>query len=582
MPLDALFLMPFVKEITEQIKNSRIDQIYHPIKDRVVISVRHPYPGNEMLINISVNSQYTRFHITGDKSENPLQPSAFCMLLRKYLCGGRILDVVQIPWERIVSFNIEVYAPEKGLCHRSLIFEMLGRRSNLILVDDDHLILDALKRLNGEREIAPGQVYQRPSSPTPWNPDISVDDLQILLDRASANQLLKDFLRIELLGISPFAAQEWIARLGYPENILVGELPKNTGMALINAFQSINEDLTSPTPTLIMNNNGIISDFTAYPIAQPKVNTTHLNSLNEIISRTLHVWDQEKIRKNEQLEISRLLKDKIVKLLKKAEKQSQELAVAEDADQFRVCGELLSIHVNSIQKGQTQISLPNYYDPEQRDITILLRPDLTPTKNIQYYFKKYQKAKKGQIAIEHQLSLTRDEIGYLKGILASLTENLTSDEIWEIKNELIEAGYLKKARSSQAKRKTSSMPRRFISSDGFPIDVGRNNFQNDRLTLKISSPKDVWFHTQGIPGSHVLVRSDGQPIPDTTLLDAANLAAWFSQARESTKIPVDYTERRHVKKPASSRPGFVLYQPFQTIIVTPNNDLLTKLGVEID
>jgi predicted ribosome quality control (RQC) complex YloA/Tae2 family protein len=504
------------------------------------------------------------------------------MLLRKYLCGGRIIEVVQIPWERIVAFNIEVYAPEKGLCRRSLILEMLGRRSNLILVDDNLLILDALKRLNGDREIGPGQIYLRPAAPTPWNPEISASDLQILLDRAPATQLLKDFLRNELMGISPFTVLECLSRTGYTDTVQIGVLASDAGIHLKKVLQTLIEESMKPTPRLITDVHGMVKDFSAYSITQQEISSTPAPNLNEIIIQTLHAWDQESIRLNERSELSRFLKERISKLLKKAGKQSEELSAAEDADQFRISGDILSIHVNSIKKGQTKISLPNYYDVDYKEISISLRPDLTPSENIQHYFKKYQKAKKGQIAIEHQLNLTHEEISYLQGILATLEDNLTTDEIWEIRNELTEEGYLKKSKLSHVKRKTTSSPRRFISSDGIPIDVGRNNFQNDRLTLKISSPKDIWFHTQGIPGSHVLVRTDGQPLPDRTLLEAAHLAAWFSQARNSTKIPVDYTERRHVKKPAGSRPGFVLYQPFQTVTVTPDPAVLVRIGVETD
>jgi predicted ribosome quality control (RQC) complex YloA/Tae2 family protein len=403
MPLDALFISPFIKELTEQIKNSRIDQIYHPTKERIILAVRHPYPGNEMLINISIHPQYARFHIIDDKSPNPLQPSAFCMLLRKYLCGGRILEIVQVPWERIVFFHIEVYAPEKGLTSRSLILEMLGRRSNLILVDNDLVILDALKRTKGERELAPGQRYLQPPAPTPWNPDISADDLQILIDRAPSNELVKDFMRATLMGISPFTAHEWLARLGYPENIRIGDLPENAGLTLKDAFQTIITDLTNPTPTLFMDTHGRIVDFSAYPTTHMKITAVSSETLNETVTRSLHAWEQDSIRKNQQMEISRFLRERIGKLQKKADKQREELAAAEDADQFRIYGELLSIHVKSIQKGQTKILLPNYYDPEHKDMQILLRPDLTPSENIQHYFNKYQKAKNGQVAIEHQL-----------------------------------------------------------------------------------------------------------------------------------------------------------------------------------
>lgn len=581
MPLDALFLSALLPELTESLKNGRIDQVYHPLKDRVVLAVRHPYPGREFFLNLSVHPQYTRLHITEEKQTNPLQPSAFCMLLRKHISGGRILSLEQSPWERVVTLWIEVYAAEKGLCRRQLILEAMGRRSNLLLLDEDSLILDALKRSTGERPVMPGETYLPPAPMAPCQPVISPLQLQTLLDRAPVERALFDLLRSEFMGISPFIAREWLARAGYEPDCRVGDLKGDDGAQLQTAFVQILQAVAAPNPTLLKNKSGIPVEFSSFTPFQPGFVSCEAPSLNDLVTVTLHHWDQEGRRLAEQSGIGKSLNERIAKLTKKLGKQQEELAQAEDADHYRIYGELLSVHASTIKKGQLFADLPNYYDPENALVHISLRPDQSPNENMQSFFKKYQKAKKGQIAIAQQIRLTKDEITYLEGILYTLTDPLSPLEIMEIQAELADTGYLSRKRSSLPKRSTPSAPRRFYSSEGVPIDVGRNNLQNDRLTLKISSPKDIWFHTQGVPGSHVLVRSDGQPFGDATLLEAANLAAWFSKSRASSKIPVDYTARRNVKKPPASRPGFVLYQPFQTIIVTPDHSLLVHLGVEL-
>ena len=581
MPYDALFISGFVTELNEKLRNGRVEQIYHPLKDRLELEIYHPYPGVNLRLLLSAHTQFARINLTGGKTENPMHPSAFCMLLRKHLSGGRILNVDQTPWERIINITIEVYATEKGLCQKRLVLEALGRRSNVILLEENNTIIDALKRTIGEREIFPGYSYVPPSSPSPYSPELSADELQIILDRVPAKKPLFETLYSELLGVSPFLGREWSCRAGFDPNTSAGSLPDDAGERLKHAWFKIMEEKKYPKPCLVLNDSGKIMDFYLFEPTQASLIPEPVSDLNQAVLETLHLWEENAKINSAQTRLQRIIGDRINKLQTKLKKQHEELCAAEDAQVYRIRGELLSIHQNSIVKGQPQVELPNYYDPEGKTIIIPLRMDLSPIENAQAYFKKYQKSKKGRKAIAHQIQLTTDDLGYLEGIQAMLTDSMRIEELAEIEDELKNYGLISRHDNTTSKSKSPvSTPRRFISSEGIAIDVGRNNLQNDRLTLKIASPRDTWLHTQNIPGSHILIRDDGQGFGESTLLEAANLAAWFSKARNSTKVPVDYTMRRNVRKPAGSRPGFVLYEPFQTIIVTPNIELLKRLGVD--
>ncbi|HOQ23815.1 MAG TPA: NFACT RNA binding domain-containing protein [Bacillota bacterium] len=581
MPLDALYLHALAGELTEKLRNGRIERIYHPLKDRVVLEIRHPYPGTNYQLLLSVHPQYARIHLTESKIENPAQPSAFCMLLRKYLQGGRVLELTTKAWERIITMEVEVYAPDKGLCRRRLVLEAMGRRSNLLVLDTDNTILDALRRSqkSSEREIFPGVLYVYPPVPTPLRPDLSEEALQALLDRVNSQRKLDEVLKTELLGISPFLSKAWAYQAQFNPEQLVGDLPPDAGERLVHAFKTIEKKATQPEPGLILRSGSPVDFYLFSPEEDPELNWQPVADLNTAVERTLHHWDEEARRAAVQASLARLVRERANKINKKLQKQAEELAAAEDAEIYRIQGELLTVNMKSITKGLSQVELPNYYDPENRPLLIPLRPDLSPAENSQYYYNKYQKAKKAKHAIAEQIRLNTEELAYLEGILVTLADPLSHEELGEIHSELSTQGYIASRQVGSSKRQDVSSPRRFVSSDGTTIEVGRNNLQNDKLTFKIASPKDTWLHAQNIPGSHVLIRNNGQPVSDQTLLEAANLAVWYSKARTSTKVPVDYTPRRYVRKPPGSRPGFVLYDPFKTIIITPDPSILSRLGV---
>lgn len=579
MPFDSFFIRAFSAELEEKLRNGRIERIYHPQKDRIIFEGRHPYPGIDFYLLFSIHPQFARVQLSDKPKDNPKQPSAFCMLLRKHLSGARILSIEPTPWERIITITLEVYASESGLAKRKLILEILGRQSNLILADESGIIIDALKRVYGERQIIPGETYQTPPSPTPWNPQISEAQLQTLIDRSSSDIPLYKFLYTQLLGVSPFIGREIAVRAGYATDIAIGALDSSSGAKLVEAAQEILKELNEAKPCVLLNPTGEVKDFSAFPPRHIDWAIQGMPSLNDALSASIHCWDNASQTMATQNRLQRVVGDKIAKTVAKLNKQKEELAAAEDADQFRLYGELLNFYRKDVVKGQFEISVINYYDPDGPCIRIALRPDLSPNENIQAFYKKYQKAKKGKESIAKQIQSTQEDLAYFEGLFATLGDPLSLTELHEIEEELETSGLIRRSKSEK-KSTTPSSPHRFMSSEGIPIDVGRNNQQNDRLTFKIASPRDTWLHTQGIPGSHVLIRDDGQGFNEKTLLEAVHLAAWYSKARNSSKIPVDYTQRRHVRKPPGAHPGFVLYDHVKTVIITPDSEILKKLGVE--
>lgn len=583
MPFDAFFTQAISSELDVRLRNGRIERIVHPQKDRIILEGRHPYPGIDFFLLLSIHPQYARVQLCGKPKNVPKQPSAFCMLLRKHLSGGRILSVEATPWERIIIITFEVYAGELGLTKRRLILEMLGRRSNLILTEESGLIIDAVKREDGERErsIIPGVTYLQPSKPTSWTPLISSEQLQVLIDRSPADTPLFKLLYTQLLGISPFIAKELSVRAGYSPEMPLDMLDATAGSKITHAIAQLLTAIKDPMPYLLRQPSGEIIDFSAFHPTQSGFILENASSLNQLVADSIGFLEEQNRIRSIQTRLRRVVGEKIAKLTTKLEKQTDELTAAEDAETFRLYGELLTFSKAKLVKGQSQVELVNYYDPQGTLLSIPLRPDLSPNENIQAYFKKYQKAKKGRTAIGEQIQATQAEVSYHEGLLTILNDPLTLGELVEIEDELESLGLIRRPKVEKKQSEPSS-PHRFVSSEGIPIDVGRNNQQNDRLTFKIASPRDTWMHTQNIPGSHVLIRDDGQGFTEVTLLEAANLAAWHSKARRSTKIPVDYTSRRHVRKPPGSHPGFVLYDHVKTIIITPDPSILQRLGVSLE
>lgn len=594
MPFDALAVAALCQEYRQLLVNGRIDRIFQPGREKVVFSVFHPFPRQDLWLLFSVHPLFCRSHLIEKKPVSPQEPPAFCMLLRKYLQGGRFLEVSQPSSERILHFKIENYNAEEGLTVFTLIFEATGRFANLVLVDGEGRVLDALKRLperDGQsRAVLPGVLYTPPPAPAGRQLEtLTVQDLRLLIDRSPADRPLRQILVEEILGVSPFLAAEVLYRAGLDPKTAAGSLsPEETpaqAEKIYSALAELHRQIKAgEIRPYCYERDGRPVDFFPYrPLSLPESALVPAASLNQAVAKTLDQREHQEELAARQRNLIKIVTRAKKKTEKKAEKQEEELAQAEDADRWRIYGELLTAYRHQVPRGASQVELVDYYDPEGKTVTIPLDPALPVNQNAQNYFKKYAKAKKGRARIAAELEKTREELAYLESLESSLQNDLDLDELTAVEEEMQEAGLTKERRTTGRSRQSSGgRPALFRSSEGWEILVGKNNRQNDQLTFKISSPRDLWFHTQKIPGSHVLIRCGGKEVGQVTILEAANLAVYFSKARHSSKVPVDYTERRHVHKPAGARPGFVLYKNYQTLTITPDPALLKRLGVEVD
>jgi predicted ribosome quality control (RQC) complex YloA/Tae2 family protein len=589
MPFDAYSIHALKNELNKNLINSRIGKIFQPDQETIVLEAFHPYPRKELKILISIHPQFYRTHLMTEKCINPPQPPAFCMLLRKYLQGGRIICLDQPLWERILIFRIENYQPEGRLTTFSLIFEAMGRSSNLLLVNTEGMVIDALKRLpdgpKRKREIMPGTVYSPPSPPVSYHPNnITFSALQRIIQLSSAALELSTVLSKEIFGLSRSLVLEVLHRAGISTTATVGDSDLEVINRIFNTLVSLDRKIQEDNYSafLYLDERGKPIDFFPYkPLHLPVDKLISVPNLITAIESTLQHLNEESSLQRKADRLKKVLKEAKKKALKKRSKQEVEFSNAEDANTYQLYGELITVHLGEITRGQTELLASNYYDPEGGSVLIPLDPALSPVENSQFYYKKYNKAKKGLDKIQRQLNITEIELDYLASLENSLQEPYSFEDLMEIEEEMQETGLLKmKSKSKPRSRPLPvSKPSVFRAGDGWEILVGRNNKQNDQLTMKIASPGDLWLHTQKIPGSHVIIRSQGKTVTKDILLEAANLAVYFSKAQGSSKVPVDYTEKRHVRKPSGSRPGFVLYDHFQTLIIDPDAEILEKFGL---
>lgn len=572
MPLDAIFLSALTAELNESLPGARIDKVQQPERDSVLLQVRSQSAGNRKLL-LSASSNHPRIHYTEAKYENPAQPPMFCMLLRKHLAGGRVVSLRQLPLERAVELCVES-ADELGeLSEKRLILELMGRNSNLILTGPDGRIIDCLRRVDFEmsekRQVLPGLYYREP--PAQGKLDFrteTVDSLYEALGAADRPQTLDRWLMDRYAGISPLIARE-LAFLctGRTDP----ELPEADRAALAAALSRELRGLTagfSPTRLLL---NGERKDFSFRPIRQYEGYMTQdgFPSFSALLDdfytgRAL----AERMRTRTQT-LHKTLTNQLARVRRKLANQEQELEATHDRERLRRLGDIITANLYQIQRGQARLTAVDFYDPDMKQIEIPLNVTLSPQQNAAKYYKDYNKAKHAEKFLTEQIALGRTEEEYLSSVLDALSRAETERDISDIRAELTEGGYLRQTDRKKQMKVPPSKPMEFRSSDGFQILVGRNNRQNDLLTGKLAYKTDLWLHVQKAHGSHVIIACAGAQVPDRTVTEAAELAAWFSQARQGHNVPVDLCPVRQVKKPAGAKPGMVVYENYRTVYVTP-------------
>ncbi|NLB40995.1 MAG: fibronectin/fibrinogen-binding protein [Clostridiales bacterium] len=574
MALDGVLLYGLSKELENDLSGGRVDKIQQPEKDEIHLTLRNK--GNNYRLLMSASASHPRIHLTDQTKSNPMVPPMFCMVLRKHLSGGRLIKIQQPSMERILELSFEVINEIGDLGEKTLIIEIMGRHSNIILTNPDGTILDAIKHVDSSisrvREILPGRQYVYPPSQGKTNPlDADLSELEQKLQSSELGNSPVNILSKSYTGISKTTAEEILHRSEVNNEAL--------SKTYIDFFSNVRNN--EFIPSLLMDHSGKPKDI--LPMAYSMFDLVSLktySSFSKALDEFYLVRDKMERLQQRTAHLHRVISNNLIRSQKKLALYIEELEKAKDADMHRLYGELITSNIYQIPAKAESVTLLNYYESDNPMITIALDPTKTPAQNAQTYFKKYNKAKRTEEKQSRLMKETQDEIDYLETINQNLSMCTNESDIMAIREELTQEGYLKdlsRKKKNKGQQTTSTKPHHFLSADGFEIFVGKNNIQNDHLTLKTALPSDLWLHTKTIPGSHVIVKAGGQPISEATLLEAASLAAYYSKARLSTSVPVDYCPRKNVKKPNGAKPGMVIYEHNKTIFVTPSEEKVKKM-----
>ncbi|MDY0405935.1 NFACT RNA binding domain-containing protein [Virgibacillus sp. 179-BFC.A HS] len=566
MPFDGIVTKAVTEELQANLLPGRITKIYQPTDTELVFTIRSKGKNHSLLL--SVHPVYARFHLTKERYPNPQEPPMFCMFLRKYLSGAMLTSVAQYGMERIVCFDVETKNEIGDVTHLRLIVELMGKHSNLMLVEKEKgHILDSIKHIgilkNRYRTVLPGSEYKLPPAQNKQNPlEINGDVFLQQLD-FNAGKLDKQIVN-RLTGISPFIARELVRRanLGSPQDYKM-------------AFEEIQQDIINQQylPAIYQDKK---EDYHVLQISSFNGEIHTFTSPSDMLDAFYSGKAQRDRVKQQAKDLYRIIHNELNKNERKLKKHHQQtVSHAQDAGKYQRLGELLTANMHLVKKGDSEITVINYYDPEQAEVVIPLDPHKTPSENAQHYFKKYQKLKNSKVAMQKEMEKTKEDITYFEQLLQQI--DVAGDEdIEEIRDELRDEGFLKKQPRRNHKNKQGKPKlEKYVSTDGTPILVGKNNRQNEYLTMKLAHHNEVWLHTKDIPGSHVVIRAT-EP-SEKTILEAAQLAAYFSKSQQSASVPVDYTKIRYVKKPNGAKPGFVTYTNQKTVFVTPTKEMVQKL-----
>jgi len=586
MPLDGIVISALVNELNETLEFGKIDKVHQPEDDEIVIVVRKFR--NQHRVLLSVNNNYQQVCITDKKRENPTKPPMFCMLLRKYLLGGKILEVKQHEFDRIIIFRIESRDDLGKTTINNLVVELTGKHSNIMLVNTEtNIIVDCIKRVpehvSHVRQVLPNIPYSEQPMVKSNLFDIDFPEFMEEINKENKDQQIFKFLYTKYQGISPTIAREVLVRANLFEDIYFSELDHDQMYTLWQTIDWLRKLVTHHKfqPNIIYDGKNQSVDFSSILLKRfsgDAYKTVVKTSMSHAIESFYYQKSRENKYRQKSMNLRKVLSTRLNRLYKKMQKLKEDLYYAENSEIYKIKGELLIANLHTLSKGMSETKVINYYEPDAPEISIHLDLRLSPSENAQRYFKKYNKLKKALSEVKHQMIEAKHEIDYLENVMTAIDTTIEAQNLDAIRDELVEQGYLKKRPKKSGKKVSKRiLPLEYKSTQGFRILVGRNNVENDYLTLKYASNSDTWLHTKIIPGSHVVVRAEGKEIPLETLEEAAKIAVWHSKARESENVPVDFTQIKNVKKPHGAKPGMVIYSTNQTLYVTALEEEIVKL-----
>lgn len=585
MSFDGIVTRAVVNELKDKLVGGRIDKVYQQEKDEILLKIYSKGENHKLVISASSNNP--RMHLTEYSKENPKEPPMFCMLLRKHLIGGTILNIEQFSMDRIVFIDISAKDELGHPTENRLIVEIMGKHSNIILVNkESQNIIDSVKRVYEDmsrvREITPGIKYVSPPDQDKKDPlDSTIDDFYGFLQASKDNLKAFKFFYFNYTGLSPLISREICFRANVDIDRNIGSLEITDKERLFLAFNDFLDKVRKNhfSPMMAMDDEDNIIAFYALDLDQfGDVYKSKPDYISETLDRYYHLKDTSDRINQKSNSIKKSINVKLDRAKSKLAKQKNELLESRDREKYKIFGDLISANLHNIPRGVKNVELDNFYDENMESLSVPLNIKLSPVQNAQKYYKRYSKLKTAYNLLRRQIPKTQHEIEYFENVLLSLENASEIYEIEEIKEELIEEGYLKSPKKGKRKKKNKiSKPHHFISRDSIDIYVGKNNRQNDYLTFKSSNRDDIWMHVQKMPGSHVIISNNEKEIPDSTLEDAAILAAYYSKGKNLKHVNIDYTERKNVKKPKGAKAGMVIYENFKTINVSPSKEHIRKL-----
>ena len=583
MALDGAFLYAVKNELTPLI-GGRVEKVHQPSREEIVIGIRTRQGSKKLYISANVGS--SRIHVTEAAVDNPQTPPMFCMLMRKHLGSGKLIGIRQDGLERILFLDFECVNELGDVVTVTLACEIMGRCSNLVMIGNDGRVIDSIKRvdeeMSRERMVLPGMKYTLPPRGDRLNfLTAEPDDIISELRKTSPAELSKALIRV-FEGVSPILVREWTYFAGRGMHLESDSVSGDQLDRLLFAIKRTREQLTSGRCcfSAVSDKEGQLKDFSFVRLEQfgTLMYTKELPSACELLDYFYSERDRVQRTKQRANDLFKLLVNLTERTSRRIAVQRDELIACADRDRHKLCGDLISANIYRLKKGDTQAVLENFYEDGSPEITIELDVRKTPSQNAQHYYNEYKKAATAEMKLTEQIAKGEDELQYLDSVFDSLTRASTENDIAQLRLELAEQGYIRNTRG-KAKPPKALPPIEYKSSDGFTILVGRNNHQNDQLSLKFAEKSDIWLHTQGITGSHVLILTDGAVPPDKTIEEAAVIASVNSRGRGSNLVPVDYCLAKYVKKPAGAKPGKVIFTNYKTAFVRPDTELEQKLRV---
>ena len=580
MAFDGIVIANLVWELNERLIDGRINKIYQPENDAIVLTVKNNRNNYRLLLSASPSLPLV--YIAEDTGTNPMVAPNFCMLLRKHISGGRIISITQPDMERILRFEIEHLNEMGDLCVKVLIVELMGKHSNIIFCHPDGKIIDSIKHIplhvSSVREVLPGRQYFIPNTMEKFNP-LTIDYAAFEKNVLSKPLPVAKALYTSLTGLSPLIGNEICYRASLDAGISTSALSETEKLHLFGVFSRMMEDVAHHDfhPVIVYNGKEP-KEFASLPLScYEDYEAKAFESISDVL-RTYYAQKNASTRiRQKSHDLRHVVGTALDRSRKKYDLQLKQLRDTEKRDKYKVYGELINTYGYGLEEGAKSLTCLNYYTNE--DITIPLDPNLTPQENSKKYFERYNKLKRTFEALSKLTEETHEEMMHLDSVSTSLDLAQTEGDLAQIKEELTLAGYVKRHSSSKnmKKQKLTSKPLHYISSDGYHMYVGKNNLQNEELTFKFANGGDWWFHAKGLPGSHVIVKTEGDELPDRTFEEAAQLAAYYSKNRSSEKVEIDYIQRKHVKKPSAGKPGFVIYHTNYSMMIEPTIDHLQEI-----